>query len=576
MSDQQTSDKQPYFITTAISYVNGLPHLGHAYEAISADVMARFKRLDGFDVHFLTGTDEHGQKVEKTAIAADMAPKAFCDQNAAHFREMARTLNLSNDDFIRTTEERHIKASQAIWKMLADAGDIYLDSYAGWYSVRDEAYFDEGELTDDPDNVGQKLAPSGAPVEWVEEPSYFFKLSEYTDKLLAFYEENPDFIMPATRKNEVVSFVGQEGGLRDLSISRTTFNWGVPVPGDDAHIMYVWLDALTNYITALGFPGDGIGGVAGRDAAYKTHWPADLHIIGKDIVRFHAVYWPAFLMSAGIPVQKRVFGHGFLNIEGQKMSKSLGNVLSPDAMINEFGLDQLRYFLMREVPYGQDGSFSHEGIVQRINADLSNDFGNLAQRSLSMINKNCGAQVPSNAALNDDDQAMLDAAANLVAEMRAAFDVQAFHTALEAMWTVIRAANAYIDAQAPWKLRKEDPARMEAVLYTLAETIRRLGILAQPFMPTSAGKMLDQLAVPGDATASGSVFGAGLSGLDLSEDIAEGGEGVDLSGQSGPNASANLPRQFAAVTDPAYMLAPGTVLPAPEGVFPRFVEAEAE
>ncbi len=610
MPHENQEGKQPYFITTAISYVNGLPHLGHAYEAISADVMARFKRLDGFDVHFLTGTDEHGQKVEKTAMAADMDPKAFCDQNAAHFREMARTLNLSNDDFIRTTELRHIEASQAIWKMLADAGDIYLDSYAGWYSVRDEAYFDESELTDEPGNAGQKLAPSGAPVEWVEEPSYFFKLSEYTDKLLAFYEENPDFIMPATRKNEVVSFVSQ--GLRDLSISRTTFNWGVPVPGDDAHIMYVWLDALTNYITALGFPGDGIGGVAGRDAAYKTHWPADLHIIGKDIVRFHTVYWPAFLMSAGIPVQKRVFGHGFLNIEGQKMSKSLGNVLSPDAMINEFGLDQLRYFLMREVPYGQDGSFSHEGIVQRINADLSNDFGNLAQRSLSMISKNCGAQVPSNAALNDDDQALLDAAANLVAEMRDAFEVQAFHTALEAMWTVIRAANAYIDAQAPWKLRKEDPARMEAVLYTLAETIRRLGILAQPFMPASAARMLDQLAVPGDETAGGSVFGAGLSGLDLSEDISGGGaentdgdaasneispplmggdkgEGgkdsdpaavkaaaVDLSGQSGPNASANLPRRFAAVTDVAYMLAPGTVLPAPEGVFPRFVEAEGE
>ncbi|MBT4718730.1 MAG: methionine--tRNA ligase [Rhodospirillaceae bacterium] len=520
-------DKTPYFITTAISYVNGPPHLGHAYEAISTDVMARFKRLDGFDVIFLTGTDEHGQKVEKSAIKAGKEPQAFCDEIAATFQEMAVLLNISNDDFIRTTEPRHYAASQAIWTRLKDAGDIYLGNYAGWYSVRDEAYFDEGELTDDPDNKGGKIAPSGAPVEWVEEPSYFFKLSEYTQRLLDLYDAQPDFVMPATRKNEVVAFVSQ--GLRDLSISRTTFKWGVPVPGDPDHIMYVWLDALTNYITALGFPE---AGIEGRGDAFETHWPADLHVIGKDIVRFHAVYWPAFLMSAGIAVPKRVFGHGFLNIQGEKMSKSLGNVLSPGDMVAEFGLDPMRYFLMREVPYGQDGSFSREGIIQRINSDLANDFGNLAQRVLSMINKNCDGQVPEPGDFSAEDDALLAGVTNLLAEMRDAFDVQAFHIALEKMWFHIRAANAYIDHQAPWTLRKEDPARMATVLYALGEVIRRLGILAQPFMPGSAAKMLDQLAVPEDG------------------------------------------RGFASLADDIRWPA-GTELPKPEGVFPRHVEEEA-
>ena len=514
--------------------MNGRPHLGHAYEAISTDVMARFQRLDGYDVHFLTGTDEHGQKVEKSALDAGKEPQAFTDEISQHFRDMCELLNISNDDFIRTTEPRHYKASQAIWQMLADNGDIYLGKYEGWYSVRDEAYFDESELTPDLNNAGQKLAPSGAPVEWVEEPSYFFKLSKYTQPLLDHYKANPDFILPATRMNEVVSFVGQEGGLHDLSISRTTFKWGVPVPqnneGDEDHIMYVWLDALTNYITALGFPEDG---TETRADHFKTHWPADLHVIGKDIVRFHTVYWPAFLMSAGISLPKRVFGHGFLNIEGEKMSKSLGNVLSPDAMVAEFGLDQLRYFLLREVPYGQDGSFSHEGIIQRINADLANDLGNLAQRSLSMINKNCDAKVPTCGDLTDDDTELLTAATTLLDEVRAAYDVQAFHTALEKTWTVVRAANAYIDHQAPWALKKTDPVRMETVLFTLAETLRHLAILVQPVVPDAAAKLLDQLAV---------------------------GEGD---------------RDFAALGDEPG-LASGTELPKPEGVFPRYVEAEAE
>ena len=523
------SSKTPYYITTAISYVNGRPHLGHAYEAISTDAMARFKRLDGYDVHFLTGTDEHGQKVEKSALDAGQRPQAFTDEIAQYFRDMCALLNISNDDFIRTTEPRHYTASKAIWQRLADNGDIYLGKYEGWYSVRDEAYFDDSELTPDPANPGKRLAPSGAPVEWVEEPSYFFRLSSYTQPLLDHYNAHPDFILPTTRLNEVVSFVGQEGGLRDLSISRTTFKWGVPVPhnapGDENHIMYVWLDALTNYLTALGFPDEG---TAARPDHFKTHWPADLHVIGKDIVRFHTVYWPAFLMSAGLPLPKRVFGHGFLNIEGEKMSKSLGNVLSPDAMVAEFGLDPLRYFLLREVPYGQDGSFSHEGIIQRINADLANDLGNLAQRSLSMINKNCDGVVPECGDLSDDDTALLNAAAGLLGSVRDDFDQQAFHSALEKIWVVVRAANAYIDHQAPWALKKTDPARMMTVLYTLAETVRRLAILVQPVVPDASANLLDQLAVPSEArdfTALGTTSG----------------------------------------------LASGTKLPKPEGVFPRYV-----
>ena len=372
-----------FYITTAISYVNGPPHLGHAYEAISTDVIARFKRLDGYDVHFLTGTDEHGQKVERSAQKAGKAPKAFCDEISGLFQQMDRDLGISNDDFIRTTEPKHYRSSQAIWRKLEANGDIYLGKYAGWYSVRDEAFYgeDETEIRD-----GRRFArPTGTEVDWVEEPSYFFRLSAYQDKLLALYESQPDFVSPPHRRNEIVSFVKQ--GLADLSISRTSFKWGVPVPGDEKHIMYVWLDALTNYITAVGYPDV-------ESPAFKKWWPADVHIIGKDIVRFHTVYWPAFLMSAGVPLPKRVFGHGFLNIKGQKMSKSVGNVLAPAEMKAEFGLDPMRYFLMREVPYGSDGDISTDVIVHRINGDLANDLGNLAQRVLSFVAKNAGAAVP--------------------------------------------------------------------------------------------------------------------------------------------------------------------------------------
>lgn len=514
------SDKPTYYVTTPIYYVNDAPHIGHAYTTLACDVLARFKRLDGFDVRFLTGTDEHGQKVEKSAQAAGMEPQAFTDKVSQNFRELADFMNFSHDDFIRTTEDRHVTACQAIWQRLEAAGDIYLDNYGGWYAVRDEAFYGEDELTKTAD--GKRIAPSGAEVEWVEEPSYFFKLSEWGDRLLKFYDANPDFILPESRRNEVVSFV--KGGLNDLSISRTTFNWGVKVPGDDAHIMYVWLDALTNYITAVGYPDT-------DSESYVRYWPADLHMVGKDILRFHAVYWPAFLMAAGLEPPKRVFAHGWWTNEGQKISKSLGNVIDPMELSDKYGLDQVRYFLLREVPFGNDGDFSHQAMVNRMNGELANDFGNLAQRVLSMTAKNCDGKLPQPGELADDDRALLDAVGGLLADVRDHMDRQAFHTALETIWGVIRAANGYVDRQAPWKLRKEDPARMATVLYVLAETIRQLAILCQPVMPGAMAKMLDQLGVPEDA------------------------RGFDALGEGG-------------------VLPPGVELPKPAGVFPRYVEEE--
>ncbi len=512
------TDKPKFYITTAISYVNGEPHLGHAYEAISTDVIARFKRLDGYDVRFLTGTDEHGQKVERSARKAGREPKAFCDEIAATFRTMDDDLGVSYDDFIRTTEDKHYRASQAIWEKLAANGDIYLDSYAGWYSVRDEGFYGEDETEVGDDGV-RRAKGTGTEVDWVEESSYFFRLSAYQDKLLAYYDANPDFILPHYRRNEVVSFVKQ--GLRDLSISRTSFNWGVPVPGDPDHIMYVWLDALTNYITALGYPD--------ADDPLWRYWPADVHIIGKDILRFHAIYWPAFLMSAGIELPKCVFGHGFLTIEGQKMSKSLGNVVTPEAMKATFGLDQMRYFLMREVPYGNDGSFSRESIVQRINSDLANDLGNLGQRVLSMIAKNCGGRVPEPGPRTAEDEALVDAARALLPIARDEMKQFQIHRMLEAVWRVVAEANRYVDAQAPWALRKTDPARMNTVLYVLADVIRMLGIYVQPVVPDGAALLLDQLSVPENC------------------------------------------RNFSDLED---HLEAGRDIPAPAPVFPRFVEEE--
>ncbi|NMG38494.1 methionine--tRNA ligase [Chelativorans sp. ZYF759] len=512
-----TRDK--FYITTPIFYPNGKPHIGHAYTVIATDALARFQRLDGKQVFFLSGTDEHGLKMQQTADKEGISAQELADRNSAIFRTMVEAVGGSNDDFIRTTEKRHHVASQAIWKAMADNGDIYLDSYKGWYSVRQEAYFDESETTLGDDGVRRE--PLGSPVEWQEEETYFFRLSAYQDRLIAHFEKNPNFIGPAERRNEVMSFV--KSGLRDLSISRSTFSWGVPVPGDEKHVMYVWVDALTNYITAAGYP----------DTQGKawSWWPAT-HIIGKDIVRFHAVYWPAFLMSAGIELPERIFAHGFLFNRGEKMSKSVGNVVDPFALIETYGLDQVRYFLLREVPFGQDGTYSHEAIVNRTNADLANDLGNLAQRSLSMIAKNCDGKVPEKGEATEADRAILAQTEKALAEARKAMGDQALHHALAAIFAVVAEANRYFAGQEPWALKKTDPARMNSVLYTTAEAIRRLAILCQPFMPGSAAKLLDLLAVAPDA------------------------------------------RDFAHLGD-AHALVPGTALPAPQGVFPRYVDQDA-
>ena len=477
-----------FTISTAISYPNGAPHIGHAYEMIAADVIARFKRLDGYAVHFVTGTDEHGQKMVETAAREGITPAELADRNTPRFRQMARVLNVSEDDFIHTREARHIEASQAIWRAMAAAGDIYLGNYGGWYSVRDESFFTEGELTE---VDGEKRAPSGAPVVWTEEQSYFFRLSAFEERLLAHYEAHPEFIGPATRRNEVMAFV--KAGLKDLSISRSSLKWGVPVPGDPSHVMYVWVDALTNYITSAGYPAD-------PDRFART-WPADLHVIGKDIVRFHAVYWPAFLMSAGIALPRRVFGHGFLFNAGEKMSKSVGNVLDPFALVEAFGVDPIRHYFLREVPFGQDGNWSLDSFVNRVNADLANDLGNLAQRSLTMIAKNCDGRVPDFGALTGADAAILARAERIVGECRAQADAQQLHLMLASIFDCVSEANRYFAGEAPWVLRRSDPARMGVVLGVTAELLRRFGILLQPFVPGTAASLLDLLAIPVDRRA---------------------------------------------------------------------------
>ncbi len=478
------STKPDFYITTAISYPNGAPHIGHAYEALATDSIARFKRLDGYNVFFLTGADEHGLKMQKTAVEEGISPKQLSDRNVALFIDMVRELNCSNDDFIRTTEPRHHASCIEIWKRMQANGDIYLDTYAGWYSVRDEAFYAEDETAVNGDGV--RLGPNGIPVEWTEEQTYFFRLSAYQDRLIAHYEKYPEFILPPQRRNEVMSFV--KGGLLDLSVSRTTFDWGIPVPDAPEHIMYVWVDALTNYITAMGFPDE-------ASENFKTFWPADVHIVGKDILRFHAVYWPAFLMSAGIELPKRVFAHGFLFNRGEKMSKSLGNVIDPITMAQHYGVDQMRYFFLREVPFGQDGNYSHEAIVNRINADLANDFGNLAQRSLSMITKNCDGKIPVPGDFSPEDSEILARADGLLSATRPLMDKQALHSVLGEIWAVVADANRYFAAQEPWALRKTDLGRMGTVLYVTAEVIRQISILTQAFMPDASAKMLDQLSI---------------------------------------------------------------------------------
>jgi methionyl-tRNA synthetase len=510
--------KKPYLISTAIPYANGAPHIGHAYERIATDVLARFQRLDGADVLFITGMDEHGQKMQQTATREGISAQALADRTAALFEDMGVQLNAVADDIVRTTSERHKESVTEIWKRMEAAGDIYLSKYAGWYSVRDEAYYNEDETEE---REGRRFSISTSTlVEWVEEENYTFRLSAYGDRLLAHYAANPDFILPEQYRNEITSFV--KGGLRDLSISRTTFDWGIKVPNDPKHVMYVWVDALSNYITATGFPN--------ANDARAHYWPAAAHIIGKDIVRFHAVYWPAFLMSAKLPLPAHVAVHGFLFNKGEKMSKSTGNVLAPADLVNQYGVDAVRYFFMREVPYGNDGSYSHEVIVARMNADLSNDLGNLAQRSLSMVNKNCEAKVPVCGTLSDEDYDMLNLADAMIAEVRAHHSVFAISKAMDVIWKVVAEANRYFAGQEPWGLKKTNPARMETVLYVTAEVLRMVGILVQPYVPASAAKLLDLLVVAEDQR----------NFIDLDK-----------------------------------RLISGTPLPAPAAIFPRYVEEGA-
>lgn len=513
-------DLLPFYITTAISYPNGAPHIGHAYEALATDAVARFQRLRGREVFFLTGTDEHGLKMQQTAEAQGISVNELAERNSSAFKEMVELLQCTNDDFIRTSSARHKLSAQEIWRRMEANGDIYPGTYAGWYSVRDEAFYDEKETTLNGDGV--RIGPQGTPVEWTEEVTYFFKLSEYQEKLLAHYESNEGFIGPKAKRNEIMRFV--EGGLWDLSISRTTFDWGIQVPGHEDHIMYVWVDALTNYITGVGFPDDG-------SESFQKFWPADVHIIGKDILRFHAVYWPAFLMSAGIDLPKKVFAHGFLLNQGEKMAKSLGNVVSPIDMVEHYGVDQVRYFFLREVPFGNDGNYSHEAIVNRVNADLANDLGNLAQRSLSMLVKNLDGIVPVPGEYSAEDQAMLDQLDGLLPDVTEAFDQLAMHKGAELIWKVVSDANKYFAAQEPWALKKTDPERMGTVLYVTAEIIRQVAILAQPFIPLGSAKLLDHLQ-----------------------------QGEEL-------------RDFSALGE-AGRLKAGLVLEKPEPVFPRYVEAE--
>lgn len=566
-----------YYVTTAIAYPNGAIHIGHAYEYIAADTIARFKRLDNHDVFFATGTDEHGLKMLQAANRLGITPKQLADDNAKNFRDTQLALGSTFDRFIRTTDPDHYAASQEIWRRLEEAGDIYLDSYSGWYSVRDEAFYteDETEVVD-----GVRLSKeTRTEVTWTEEESYFFRLSKYQEPLLELYRDHPEFLGPDSRRNEVASFVAS--GLKDLSISRTTFDWGVPVPGNDKHVMYVWIDALTNYLTAAGFPDD--------TEAFAKWWPADVHIIGKDIIRFHSVYWPAFLMSAGIELPRRVHAHGFLFNAGEKMSKSVGNVVDPIDLVDAFGLDTVRFFLFREFSYGQDGSYTKDSIITRKNADLANEYGNLAQRSLSMIAKNCDGQVPQPGDLTEADESLLSLARGTLETARRHVDTQSLHLYVDACWKVLTEANRYFSAQEPWKLKKTDPERMATVLWVTIEVVRIVSILIQPVMPESAGRILDLLGVAeGSAEAGAKVLptaietgtgaevmdtvtasaavgvaaGAGFAGAGIAPAAAETAEG-------GVSAADVDPRSFAAIDFP---LVPGTPLPKPEPVFPKFVE----
>jgi len=469
-----------FYITTPIYYPSGKPHMGHAYSSIVADIFARFKRLENYNVLFLTGTDEHGQKIQKEAKKNNKEPKIFCDELSETFRSLTKILNLSNNDFIRTTEKRHHKSVIEIWNRLVDSGDIYLDKYSGWYSVSDEAFYDEDEIQ----NINEKKVSksSGSTVEWVEEESYFFKLSSWSNKLLEFYNTNSDFILPKSRKNEVVKFV--EKGLKDLSISRTSFTWGIPVPKNEKHVIYVWLDALTNYISALNFPDI-------KDKKYKNFWPADLHIIGKDILRFHAVFWPAFLLAAKLPLPKKVFGHGWILSNEKKMSKSLGNILDPIEIINKYGVDQLRYYLVKEVSLGNDGSISMENLKNCINNDLANNYGNLCQRVFSFIKKNCENKIPKSSKLDNSDKNLLNNLKNNIPKLIDLMNNQDLNEYIKIVVGFSFDANKYFNDSEPWAVKKKDQERMKTILFTIVQQIKNISILLNPIIPNATSKVFD-------------------------------------------------------------------------------------
>jgi len=473
-----------FYITTPIYYPSGKPHMGHAYSSIIADIFARFKKLENYDVLFLTGTDEHGQKIQKEAKKKNKDPKLFCDELSTKFKDLTKILNLSNNDFIRTTETRHHKSVIEIWNRLVKSGDIYLDKYSGWYSVSDEAFYDEDEIIDE---SGKKTSKSsGSIVEWVEEESYFFRLSAWTNKLLDYYKKNSEFILPSTRKNEVVSFV--EKGLKDLSISRTSFSWGIPVPKNNKHVIYVWLDALTNYISALNFPDT-------EDEKFKKFWPADVHIIGKDILRFHAVFWPAFLLAAKLPLPKRVFGHGWILSDEKKMSKSLGNILDPIEIINKYGIDQLRYYLVKEVSLGNDGSISMDNLRNCINNDLANNFGNLCQRVFSFIKKNCNNKIPKSKYENEIDKKLLDNLHKNIPNLINLMNKQNLNEYIKMVVNFSFEANKYFNDSEPWAVKKKDPDRMNSILNTVTHQIKNISILLYPIIPNSTIKVLKTINI---------------------------------------------------------------------------------
>ncbi|MBA1338846.1 MAG: methionyl-tRNA synthetase [Pelagibacterales bacterium] len=469
-----------FYITTPIYYPSGKPHMGHAYSSIVADIFARFKRLEGYKVFFLTGTDEHGLKIQREAEKNKKTPKIFCDELSKKFEELTKILNLSNDDFIRTTEKRHHKSVEDIWSRLVKSGDIYLGKYSGWYSISDEAYYDEDEIEE---SNGKKICKvSGSVVNWVEEESFFFKLSSWSNKLLEHYKNNNDFISPKSRKNEVISFV--EKGLKDLSVSRTSFSWGIPVPKNNKHVIYVWLDALTNYLSALNYPDI-------NDKKYKDFWPADVHIIGKDILRFHGIYWPAFLLAAKLPLPKKIFGHGWILSEEKKMSKSLGNILDPIEIIKIYGIDQLRYYLTKEVSLGNDGSISMENLKNCINNDLANNYGNLCQRVFSFIKKNCSNKIPKENDLLNADKKLLNSLKDSIPNLINLMNNQNLNEYIKIVVGFSFESNKYFNDSEPWSVKKKDIPRMETILYTISEQIKNISILLHPIIPESTNKVLD-------------------------------------------------------------------------------------